>query len=416
MIRNINDERFIRLKKHFDEVSGNGEEVALAVEDLYSIYDEELCRWLARLYDPEIGGFYYSNSARDNNGFLPDVESTVQALNIVGNSGMFENPMDLPERMREQIKGFVCSLLDPLDGYIYHPQWGKGITDSRRGRDLNWAVDIARRFGFSLPYPTANERLKALKSSCMEEDKSRAAALLPEHLLSKEAFLKYREGFDWVKDAYYAGNTIAAQGSQIIAAGLADVAAEYINRFQNPENGFWHKETNMHYGVNGFLKITAFYNQAGIPINMAETAAESTIQCLTSDEIGTTPCHLFNCWFNIMNIRESLKRTGEEEALSRITRKLYETAPITIRGTKKKQEVFKKEGGGFSYTREYSCATSQGAPAAVPKTRESDVNASVLCTTGSVVRMFMALGAADVKIPLYGKEDRHLFLDNLRLD
>ena len=44
------------------------------------INGEVLCEWLANLYDSEQGGFYYSASARDYEGFLPDIESTKQAI------------------------------------------------------------------------------------------------------------------------------------------------------------------------------------------------------------------------------------------------------------------------------------------------------------------------------------------------
>lgn len=410
------EEKYRLLKEHFDSVGGNGYEVVSAVKDLYTLYDEGLLSWLAGLYEPSVGGFYYSRSARDNDGFLPDIESTLQALNIIENGGMIGSLGELPEKMKGQIREFVCSLQCEEDGYIYHPQWGKNITDSRKGRDINWAIDLSRRLDFKLPYPTPSERLKAKK----ESGNSKTASVgIPEHLLSEEAMKNYLDGFDWINDSYYAGNTIAAQSSQIISAGLAAFCAEYINKFQNPENGFWHKETNIHYGVNGFLKITAFYNQAKLPIPYAERAAESTIACLVSDEVGTTPCHLFNCWFNLMNIADSLRLSGgkyELSALESISKKLIETAPITIRGSKAKQSIFKKEDGGFSYTVNYSCAASQGAPAAVPNTRESDVNATVLCSSGSVGRMFMGLGAGKVKVPIFTPYDKDAFFSSLRLN
>ena len=40
-------------------------------------------KWLADLYDPESGGFYYSNSAKNNVGYLPDLESTSEALSLI---------------------------------------------------------------------------------------------------------------------------------------------------------------------------------------------------------------------------------------------------------------------------------------------------------------------------------------------
>ncbi len=40
----------------------------------------EILSWLASLYDPKTGGFYYSVSARDSDRFFPDLESTYQAV------------------------------------------------------------------------------------------------------------------------------------------------------------------------------------------------------------------------------------------------------------------------------------------------------------------------------------------------
>ena len=52
-----------------------GEEIAGAFRDLYSLYPASLTDWFASLYDPEIGGFYFSCPARDTEGFLPDAEN-----------------------------------------------------------------------------------------------------------------------------------------------------------------------------------------------------------------------------------------------------------------------------------------------------------------------------------------------------
>ena len=73
-----------------------------ALEAHLDLFDERFYLWLAGLYEPEAtdlegnvigGGFYYSNSARDNESYagvtlLPDLESTSQVLSFLGNSGM----------------------------------------------------------------------------------------------------------------------------------------------------------------------------------------------------------------------------------------------------------------------------------------------------------------------------------------
>ena len=54
---------------------------------LYDYYGTDVFSWLASLYDRDSGMFYYADSARDNEGFLPDVESTAQALNLLSGIG-----------------------------------------------------------------------------------------------------------------------------------------------------------------------------------------------------------------------------------------------------------------------------------------------------------------------------------------
>ena len=256
------------------------------------------------------------------------------------NTGMIKNCRELPEEMQKKLSEFVCSLQSDDDGYIYHPQWGKDIVPSRRGRDMMWAESMEDKLGFKLPYPTATERFKKLREAA-GENKEKLAASLPEYLTSKEKFKEYLESFDWVNNSYYAGNTIAAQGHQIIAAGLAETCAEHLNKYQNPNTGFWSDKADMHTGINGFLKITAFYISAGIPINMAEKAALSAIECTKSDEIGTTVCHLYNCWFALQNILTSLRRVGDNETADRIYALILKHAPESVAAAKRKTEVFR---------------------------------------------------------------------------
>ena len=411
------------LREHFDSRGADGEAVVSAFKEVYSMYTEAIPAWLAGLYDHSVGGFYYSNSARDNeyqegdgikNYFLPDIESTNQALNLLLNSGMISSFEQLPKEMRDKIAEYVCSLLDAEDGYIYHPQWGKNISDSRKGRDLNWAVDMSRKLGFDLPYPTAYDRLRALRTA-EGDDKEKKSAALPEHLTSKENFVKYLESFDWIENSYYAGNAVAAQGRQIIAAGLTDVCVEYLNKFQNPKNGFWSEKSDMHYGINGFLKITAFYIDAGAPINMAELAADSTIALLTSEEIGTTVCHLYNCYYALRNILTSLRKAGDTAAADRVAAKLLTVAPEAIRAARFKTEVFRKADGAFSYHRACSSFKSQQAWVAIKDTPESDVNASVLCTSGLINNIYQAFDAQEYRVPLFSDEDFEIFMKNLKL-
>ena len=42
-----------------------GHEASEELKLFMMVYDERILEWFANLWDPEIGGFYYSNSARD---------------------------------------------------------------------------------------------------------------------------------------------------------------------------------------------------------------------------------------------------------------------------------------------------------------------------------------------------------------
>ena len=128
-----------------------GAEAADALRAHIDLYDERFYLWIANLYDPGTGGFYYSNEALKNQGFLPDLESTRQALAFFNKSGMIAKYEDgymeaVPGWMREQIVEYVRGTQSSEDGYFYHPQWGTDITPSRLSRDLGSATTILGYF------------------------------------------------------------------------------------------------------------------------------------------------------------------------------------------------------------------------------------------------------------------------------
>ena len=142
-----------------------GSGVVDALKHYLSIFDDKYYYWLASLYDPGLydengnalgGGFYYSSSARNNDGFGVDLESTWQALSwVINDSGMFSSAEEakavLPESMLNELAAFALSCQSSTDGYFYHPQWGTNIQTSRKGRDLGYGAQILPYCGV-LPY------------------------------------------------------------------------------------------------------------------------------------------------------------------------------------------------------------------------------------------------------------------------
>ena len=411
-------EKWQALEKAANEKGGDGKALVAAMKDHYKIYSDSVYLWMAGLYDKNIGGFYYSNSGRDNEPFRPDIESTNQATNFFLSSGLIDEPEDLPLPMREQMTKFCQSLISPVDGYIYHPQWDyndpKWIQkDSRMGRDMNWAINMAQKFKFEYPYPTANERLKAsLAKSTESNDKCDLAP----HLCSAEALWDYLESYNWETDAYFSGNNVAAQAGQIIAAGLKDVAIDFLNKKQNPDTGLWGVQGG-YVGINALLKISGFYRESKSVMPNTDKAMQAAIECITSDEECGTICYQYNAWFSVSNILEILRNIGTPEAnaeADKALKVLYKGAPEAIRATTEKVKKFAKPDGAFSYLQKTSTGFSQKAPVSIHMTVESDVNASVIAMTGTTRNMFIALELADCFIPFYDKDDRVKFLDTLK--
>ena len=117
-----------------------------ALRELSEYYDmDKMLGWFANLWDDEIGAFYYSASARDNEPFLPDIESTNQAIGWMTNNNLLNSKNDLPNDIKLKIINFAKSMQSSSDGYFYHEQWPKGIDKlnvDRYGRDLSWATSI----------------------------------------------------------------------------------------------------------------------------------------------------------------------------------------------------------------------------------------------------------------------------------
>ncbi len=390
-----------------------------AIEDYYTLYEDRLLIWLAGLYDKKSGGFYYSNSAKLNekrefNGkeyaLLPDIESTHQAMCLLVGTGVFEHHSDLPDKMKEGIKRFATSLLDKENGFFYHPQWGKEMTDERqprRGRDLTWGLLISKNLGFEYPYPTANERIaKADKSEKSE------TAQVPDYLKSETAFRKYLNEFNWATESYYAGNALAAQAPMIIAAGLGETAVDFLNSIQDKESGLWGEQRG-YMAINSYLKISALYDSIKTPIPGAKKAAISVLDCATTDEEVDTVCFQYNVWYSLCNIERNLVSCGGEKGkrdAEELSSLILKNATRAVVSSKEKVNKFKKPDASFSYMQRRTSPGSQGMPVALD-TNEGDVNASIICTSGICESIFNALSVP--MPPIFSEQAKQIFLDNL---
>ena len=86
---------------------------------------------------------------------------------------------------------------------------------------------------------------------------------------------------------------------------------------------------------------------------------------------------------------------------------LYPEYASAIRKTAAKLALFRKDDGSFSYKKNHSSATSQGAPVAVPNTNEGDVNATVIGTNNFTLELFQVLPVS--RVPFCLTKERYVF-------
>jgi hypothetical protein len=321
-----------------------------ALRELYQLYEGDAAAWLADLYDPVTGGFYYSNSARDTEGYLPDLESTYQALALLEGTGMLRAyggsvKKAIPEWMQEQIVAFAKSCQDPDNGYFYHPQWSKMLVDSlpqRRGRDLSNGVNILSKFGKLPTYDTPSgvkgdgilaDGTPVFSSSLLnklgESSVSAVSKVLfvnsdanvTPHLRDKASFEAYLKNLEKDMESarpYYVGNLLESQANQILARdevlkargedySLCDILADWFGKYQNPRTGTWLESDEINYeGVNGILKISSCYNRIKRPVPNPELCIRAAMTILLDETPANHVCDILNPWYAITVIRNNL--------------------------------------------------------------------------------------------------------------
>lgn len=335
--------------------------------------------WLASLYDPKSGGFYYSLSARDTEGFLPDLESTYQAIYLLQLGGMYKTGVVpesiMPKEIQEGLVKFAYELQDENDGYFYHPQWGKKISSSRQGRDLNWAKGIIGKFGGSkYKYPLPEERI--VKNKNITEEKKEEGPKIDERFSSREKFIAYLEALDIESNGWGAGNELNAQGAQIQAAGFLDLTREYVASKQNKETGLWGKGLN-YMATNGAMKLSSRFNSEH-PYPNFDKMIESVIYIIKNEGI---PIYITDVWNPIVTINQAKCTHGGLAGMSEeLRKKLFDALPKIIRISVDNSLLFRKSDGAFGYNRLTGQRTSQGATVSTGA-NESDVNATLAACT-----------------------------------
>lgn len=405
-----------KYEHRFDEAEAvMGKAAADALRKLYDFYGKDWLNWLASLYDPKTGSFYYSNSARDNDQFFPDCESTCQTHFILSYFGLIDvyggdYVAAYPKEMRENCLKFITSLQSDVDGYFYHPQWGSNIGAARRGRDLNQCLSLVKNFKGKFLYPTALERLSSADAD--------ARASLPAHLLSKEAMFEYLEKQDINHHSHGFGHTMSSQNNQVVAAGFADFVCEYIHERQNKETGLWEDEAN-YSTLSGVVKVGTTLQGLGSYVHHGDKIVDSAMNVIMSDVDPTYIIYVFNPWggfghairgAEIAELEAVLRGETPEYSVKSIREKIYARLPELIDKTIEKLKKFQKPDGSFSYEQHRSAPSTQGVPVSLG-VYEGDVNGLACAMHYPMGGIFSVLGIN--RIPMCNHDDLIAFREKI---
>ena len=439
-----------------------GVEITTAFKRMVDFYGDNVYLWMADLYDPEVGGFYYSNSARDHAGFLPDIESTRQILGFVRDaSGLTDHlrhdlTQALPADVTDAIVNFVKSMQDP-DGYFYHVQWGKAIGSTRQGRDLSSGKNILSWLGEEPNYPYASDRLaeevegvSSVKPTVFSV--TRLASISAASAVSKivptagimfegkevpqgdDRFASLENWMFWLRymtqdmQNNNTANSISAIFSQAAAAGYTDATIEHLNSLQTAvyekmvaagqtPTGLWSTEVD-YSSISCLMKLSGIYTGAGRTLQYPREIVASMIQSIKfPPDDPAHPVvqmnHIYNTWSGLEDIPIGYQQFGNDPALvEELFEMIRADAPAMIYNTINKLNVFRKEDGSFSYYPKYSADVTNGTIVALPEQEEGDVNSTVMAL-GIYQLMYRALGFKDYYVPIYTRAEYDIFHERI---
>jgi len=433
-----------------EKVGGDeGEALTLALLDFYTVFPDSLPEWFARLYDARIGGFYFSNSARDLDGLdyhgehfglLPDADSTCQAMWTLASLGMLGEwegkcKNAFPERMSRDIVKFIKGLQDP-DGYVYHPQFPRKRNEeriTRRSRDTGRAASVLSALGASFTYdtplghrgdgidPFGNPVLIPSATCAADTAETSKSTASPPFMKDEKSFRTYLDTLTLRNNSYSIGSLFVTQADELKnrdrqlresgdPTSLLSILIEWFSDNQL-ENGTWNDTPDLA-AVSGIMKICRLYSAAGVVMPRVRETVRATVSVITSDLPIDSITSIFNPWYALNVILGDLAEIGGDEGAilaAEIRRELISKAPLMLKKTKERLLPFLRADGAFSYPPNRSGGYNMGMPLGLANIDEGDMNATHLAS-GLPSSIFSALGLSDFFIPVFAKRDMDAFL------
>ncbi len=412
--------------------------------------DNDITAWLANLYDPGTGGFYYSNSARNNETYLPDLESTHQAINLVetiltGYRGTLTDYFG--EEIAEKFVTFVNSMQAEDNGYFYHPQWPREAIDKNTARltkDLDDAVGILNIFGASPKYDTPNgitggETVTPVSVFTTPLAKSAVTAvsyvastaaedeeiyLLP-HFKSESDFKNHIKGLSINKNTVSSFETILSELSQYKAVDkfmekkgekpfIINTLLNTLKIYQHG-NGTWSDDKNAYAAFATLSTSVKVYNALGVPIAGYSDIFAAAEKLLAFSDEFTHISEISSIWSALADVVENLScYTQDKEDKAELDWRLaalYSSLGESLSTTKAAVGKFIRDDGSFSSTIDGNAHTVYDMPMSVHFMVEGDMNGTFTVINTVWNSIFRVLNV--VSMPLFTTSDRMFFQKTL---
>lgn len=443
----------LKSEQILNKVEGNdvlAEEIMKELKDLYGFYnkDQKTVKWLANLYDPVTGGFYYSNSARNNEGYSPDLESTASAIGLVKSiltdySGSLTDYFG--KEISEQFINFVNNMQAADNGYFYHPQWSRTAVDIntvRRSRDLLDALNILSDFGAiprydtpngvkgesawsgvvassSLVLPLAKNNVMMVAASATDKDD----LYIPPHLTSESNFKSYLSSLDMEISALDTAKAISAQIPQILFRDgelekegstyrLSDILVNWLNSKQK-SSGLWgaDKEISIH-SLNIIYEVASIYTKLGKILSNAGTLTQRISDYIVMESGDSVNVNdISAAWIALSAISDNMNFVQDNFMAEYILSDISSKLPQLLESTRLKFVTLVKDDGSFMTSTGVNDGMSYGMPIALSVADEGNVCATLTAIKTTWIAIFKTINIGVV--PVFMTADRMQFSKTL---
>ena len=313
------------------------------------------------------------------------------------------------------------------DSFFYHPQWPKSFIiennkQARITRDRGTAFGVLKKLGREPKY---------------SEPKKVESADTPRMMTQFESVENFRAYIKGLEDEvcaiesaneraakfYFYGNLFQSSTGYLIEnEEMKNIFIEFLEKYQNPENGMW-ADTVCYHGTNGLHKLADTANKIGYKLSYIDQMVNSVLEIINYDaqnHPAAGAVYIYNAWSCFPYIYENILKYGDgtpEERMAKkkeVERRVLKAAPAALRACVDQMYAFKREEGGFSYGRGASGGINQGCPSSVPGVREAGLGGNSIAVTALKLYIFRALELPEEAIPpVFTEYERMIYMDIL---